>query len=68
MTLDPESACCLADGGGWVEKSAAFQEAGVGVVRGPGFPSSEVRGPRPRKEPPGDVDHAMVGSREKQRA
>ena len=51
-----------------MEKSAAFQEAGVGVVRGPGFPSSEVRGPRPRKEPPGDVDHAMVGSREKQRA
>ena len=51
-----------------MEKSAAFREAGVGVVRGPGFPSSEVRGPGPQREPPGEVDQAMGGSREKQRA
>lgn len=40
-----------------MEKSAAFPEAGVGVVRGPGFP--EVQGPGPRKEPLGKVDQAM---------
>lgn len=51
-----------------MEKSAAFPEAGVGVVRGPGFPFSEVQGPGPRKEPLGKVDQAMGCSREKQRA
>lgn len=49
-----------------MEKSAAFPEAGVGVVRGPGFPFSEVQGPGPRKEPLGKVDQAMGCSREKQ--